>query len=187
MRCTLLFLFILLANRLLADNVTAEQAHALATDFFKTNVQTRSTAASPQLQLVWDGEDANTRSAGNLPAFYVFNSTDQKGFVIIAGDDVVMPVLGYSFTNSFVVDGMPSNLKSWMNGLKEQINEARETGLNTSDVVYEAWSGVSDMTTGDVVKQYQTAEWDQESPYNTLCPKIEGTQTVTGCVATAIF
>lgn len=31
MRCTLLFLFILLANRLLADNVTAEQAHALAT------------------------------------------------------------------------------------------------------------------------------------------------------------
>ena len=186
MRCTLLFLFILLANRLLADNVTAEQAHALATDFFKTNVQTRSTAASPQLQLVWDGEDANTRSAGNLPAFYVFNSTDQKGFVIIAGDDVVMPVLGYSFTNSFVVDGMPSNLKSWMNGLKEQINEARETGLNTSDVVYEAWSGVSDMTTGDVVKQYQTAEWDQESPYNTLCPKIEGTQTVTGCVATAI-
>ena len=186
MRCTLLFLFILLANRLLADNVTAEQAHALATDFFKTNVQTRSTAASPQLQLVWDGEDANTRSAGNFPAFYVFNSTDQKGFVIIAGDDVVMPVLGYSFTNSFVVDGMPSNLKSWMNGLKEQINEARETGLNTSDVVYEAWSGVSDMTTGDVVKQYQTAEWDQESPYNTLCPKIEGTQTVTGCVATAI-
>ena len=186
MRCTLLFLFILLANRLLADNVTVEQAHALATDFFKTNVQTRSTAASPQLQLVWDGEDANTRSAGNLPAFYVFNSTDQKGFVIIAGDDVVMPVLGYSFTNSFVVDGMPSNLKSWMNGLKEQINEARETGLNTSDVVYEAWSGVSDMTTGDVVKQYQTAEWDQESPYNTLCPKIEGTQTVTGCVATAI-
>lgn len=56
MRCTLLFLFILLANRLLADNVTAEQAHALATDFFKTNVQTRSTAASPQLQLVWDGK-----------------------------------------------------------------------------------------------------------------------------------
>lgn len=186
MRCTLLFLFILLANRLLADNVTAEQAHALATDFFKTNVQTRSTAASPQLQLVWDGEDANTRSVGNLPAFYVFNSTDRKGFVIIAGDDVVMPVLGYSFTNSFVVDGMPSNLKSWMNGLKEQINEVRETGLNTSDVVSEAWRGVSDMTTGDVVKQYKTAEWDQESPYNTLCPKIEGTQTVTGCVATAI-
>ena len=186
MRCTLLFLFILLTNRLLADNVTAEQAHALATDFFKTNVQTRSTAASPQLQLVWDGEDANTRSVGNLPAFYVFNSTDRKGFVIIAGDDVVMPVLGYSFTNSFVVDGMPSNLKSWMNGLKEQINEVRETGLNTSDVVSEAWRGVSDMTTGDVVKQYKTAEWDQESPYNTLCPKIEGTQTVTGCVATAI-
>lgn len=71
MRCTLLFLFILLTSRLLADNVTAEQAHALATDFFKTNVQTRNTSASPQLQLVWDGEDLSTRSTGNLPAFYV--------------------------------------------------------------------------------------------------------------------
>lgn len=60
MRCTLLFLFILLTSRLLADNVTAEQAHALAADFFKTNVQTRNTSTSPQLQLVWDGEDLST-------------------------------------------------------------------------------------------------------------------------------
>ena len=151
MRCTLLFLFILLTSRLLADNVTAEQAHALAADFFKTNVQTRNTSTSPQLQLVWDGEDLSTRSTGKLPAFYVFNNTDRKGFVIIAGDDVAMPVLGYSFTDNFVVDGMPSNLKSWMNGLKEQINRARETGLNASDVVSKAWRGLSDMTTGDVV------------------------------------
>lgn len=46
-----------------------------------------------------------------------------------------------------MVDGMPSNLKSWMNGLKEQINRARETGLNASDVVSKAWRGLSDMTT----------------------------------------
>ena len=186
MRCTLLFLFILLTSRLLADNVTAEQAHALATDFFKTNVQTRNTSASPRLQLVWDGEDLSTRSTGNLPAFYVFNNTDRKGFVIIAGDDVSMPVLGYSFTDNFVVDGMPSNLKSWMNGLKEQINRARETGLNASDVVSKAWRGLSDMATGDVVKQYETAKWDQISPYNFLCPEINRIRTVTGCVATAV-
>ena len=186
MRCTLLFLFILLTSRLLADNVTAEQAHALAADFFKTNVQTRNTSTSPQLQLVWDGEDLSTRSTGNLPAFYVFNNTDRKGFVIIAGDDVAMPVLGYSFTDNFVVDGMPSNLKSWMNGLKEQINRARETGLNASDVVSKAWRGLSDMTTGDVVKQYETAKWDQLSPYNLLCPEINRIRTVTGCVATAV-
>lgn len=186
MRCTLLFLFILLTSRLLADNVTAEQAHALATGFFKTNVQTRSTAASPQLQLVWDGEDAQTRSAGAFPAFYVFNSTDRKGFVIIAGDDVAMPVLGYSFTNDFVVDGMPSNLKGWMNGLREQINEARATGFDASEAVAEAWKGLSDMPAGDVVKQYETAKWDQESPYSAFCPKIGATPTVTGCVATAV-
>ena len=131
MRYTLLFLFIFFSGALLADNVTAEQARALAIDFFKASIQTRSTV-SPQLQMVWDGEDVNTRNTGNLPAFYVFNSTDRKGFVIIAGDDAVMPVLGYSSTDSFVVEGMPTNLKGWMNGLREQINEARTSGLVAS-------------------------------------------------------
>ena len=73
-----------------------------------------------------------------------------------------------------------------MNGLKEQINRARETGLNASDVVSKAWRGLSDMTTGDVVKQYETAKWDQLSPYNLLCPEINRIRTVTGCVATAV-
>lgn len=185
MRYTLLFLFIFFSGALLADNVTAEQARALAIDFFKASIQTRSTV-SPQLQMVWDGEDVNTRNTGNLPAFYVFNSTDRKGFVIIAGDDAVMPVLGYSSTDSFVVEGMPNNLKSWMNGLREQINEARTSGLVASDAVAKAWTSLSKTAAGTVVKEYETANWDQLAPYNIFCPEIRGSRTVTGCVATAI-
>ncbi|WP_294606388.1 thiol protease/hemagglutinin PrtT [uncultured Bacteroides sp.] len=185
MRYTLLFLFVFFSGALLADNVTAEQARALAIDFFKTSIQTRSTV-SPQLQMVWDGEDVNTRNAGTFPAFYVFNSTDRKGFVVIAGDDAVMPVLGYSSTDSFVVDGMPTNLKSWMNGLREQINEARMSGLVASDAVAKAWTSLSKTAAGTVVKEYETANWNQLDPYNTLCPEIRGSRTVTGCVATAI-
>lgn len=185
MRYILLFLFIFFSSELLADNVTVAQAQDLAADFFKTNIQTRSTI-SPQLQLVWDGEDVSTRSAGNIPAFYVFNATDRKGFVIIAGDDVAMPVLGYSFTDHFVVDGMPANLKGWMNGLKRQINEARTSGLVASVAVAEAWASPSEANAGTIVKEYETAKWDQQSPYNTLCPDIRGIRTVTGCVATAV-
>ena len=185
MRYTLLFLFIFFSGALLADNVTAEQARALAIDFFKASIQTRSTV-SPQLQMVWDGEDVNTRNTGNLPAFYVFNSTDRKGFVIIAGDDAVMPVLGYSSTDSFVVEGMPTNLKGWMNGLREQINEARTSGLVASDAVAKAWTSLSKTAAGTVVKEYETANWDQLAPYNIFCPEIRGSRTVTGCVATAI-
>lgn len=29
-------------------------------------------------------------------------------------------------------------------------------------------------------------EWNQEAPYNDLCPKVDGHETVTGCVATAM-
>ncbi|WP_291530130.1 thiol protease/hemagglutinin PrtT [Bacteroides sp. UBA939] len=186
MRYTLLFLFVLLSNALLADNISAEQAHAVATNFFKKGIQTRG-ITSAYLQLVWNGEDAQTRSIGNTPAFYVFNNIEGGGFVIIAGDDAVMPVLGYSFTNHFAVDGMPSNLKGWMNGLKEQINEARRVGLIASDAVSDAWRSISETVDETMVEQqYETAEWNQLSPYNTLCPEIRSVRTVTGCVATAV-
>ena len=60
LRPLLLFLCALLPSWLLADNIPVGKAQELAADFFKVNAQTRN--ASPQLQLVWDGEDATTRS-----------------------------------------------------------------------------------------------------------------------------
>lgn len=32
----------------------------------------------------------------------------------------------------------------------------------------------------------KTALWNQNAPYNNLCPKISGSSTPTGCVATAL-
>lgn len=127
MRNILFILCCFFSGLLLADNVTVEQAQSLAANFFRASTQTRS--ASPQLQLVWDGEDPSTRTSATEPAFYVFNRTDSKGFIIVAGDDVAMPVLGYSFENSFKTENMPANLKNWLLGLKGQINEARNNHL----------------------------------------------------------
>ena len=58
--------------------------------------------------------------------------------------------------------------------------------VDASGIVSEAWREVMDMSTGDVVKQYETAKWDQLSPYNKFCPMINNVRTVTGCVATAM-
>lgn len=182
MKHLLLLYFCLFTGVLYADNVSVEQAQALATDFFKVNVQTRS--ASPQLQLVWDGEDVQTRVAGTVPAFYVFNRTDGNGFVIVAGDDVALPILGYSYANSFEVEGMPDNIRNWMKGLREQINVARAD--NTIVPATEAWQSVAKKTIGADEKKLNTANWDQTAPYNDLCPLIGTRRTVTGCVATAL-
>ena len=179
LRPLLLFLCALLPSWLLADNIPVGKAQELAADFFKVNAQTRN--ASPQLQLVWDGEDATTRSNEN-PAFYVFNRTDAPGFVIIAGDDVAMPILGYSHTNTFSTDNMVPNLKGWMQMYRKEILEARSTDLEATAATRSAWTRAD---VGNVVKQLTTAKWDQNEPYDRLTPEIDGVKAAVGCAATA--
>lgn len=185
MKYVLLFLSSLFPSLLLADNVTVEQAKSLATNFFKSSAQTRSTSTSPQIQLIWNGEDANTRSTGTEPAFYVFNRTDQKGFIIVSGDDITMPVLGYSFKNEFKSEEMPINLKDWLKSVREQINDARKRNVKPSAKTRQIWNNASS-SIGTVERQLETAKWNQSSPYDFYCPMVNGRKAVTGCVATAL-
>lgn len=181
-RSLLLLLCALLPAWLLADNIPVGQAQSLASDFFKSHVQTRN--ASPQLQLVWDGEEAGTRSQQDA-AFYVFNRTDAPGFVIVSGDDVAMPILGYSLTETFQADNMAPNLKSWMQMYRKEINDARRAGLKASAATRSAWQTRA-TDAGNVVKQLTTAKWNQSAPYDRLTPEINGRKSATGCVATAM-
>ena len=116
----ILFFLILFSSKhiLLANEITMEQARKVAMSFFCETI--RSRGGIPRLQLVWDGESTTTRG-GSSPAFYVFNRMDSDGFVIISGDDVTMPILGYSCSNHFVVENMPPNLLDWMDELRNQL------------------------------------------------------------------
>lgn len=159
----------------LADSVSVEEAHAKAVRFFTGSVETRT---APQLELVWDGEPATTRS-GAEPAFYIFNRNDNPGFVIIAGDDAASPVIGYSLKNNFSSTAMPDNLRWWLDGVRETILEMRKAGV--------AAHPDQRLAAADAEKLLATAEWGQGDPYNRECPMLlDGvTRTVTGCVQTA--
>lgn len=173
----ILFLFFCLwALCLSAENIPVDRALKMATDFFRNN--------SPQLgindlQMVYDGETQASRSTGVTPALYVFDNPNGKGFVIVAGDEIARPILGYSFENNFPKGELPEPIKGWLEGLKKQINEGREKGM---EPIADSRSLV-DM--GEVVVQLKTAQWDQLSPYNTYCPSISGKLAPTGCVITA--
>lgn len=182
MRYICLFLVLFASNYLFADEVSVNQARKIAVDFFSAKMQTRS--GTPQLQLVWDGESAATRSTA-APAFYVFNRTDGEGFVIVAGDDVVMPILGYSFSNHFTLENMPPNLLGWMDGLRNQVNITRNERSAGSSSVSEAWTRVSDAADSQEVN-LSTALWDQQAPFNRLSPMTSSGKAITGCVATAM-
>ena len=178
----LFFVLLLLAlPDISARNIPAEQARQMADAFWQSAAVTR--AASPQWRLVLDDASIDTRAAGDAPAWYVFDNESGPGFVVVAGDDVAMPVLGYSFDNEFPQGTLPPNLREWLDAMHGEIARARTAGARASADVAEAWSATR---AGSTVVKLETALWDQSAPYNRLCPMYQGYYTYTGCTATAL-
>ncbi|MBQ7575768.1 MAG: C10 family peptidase [Bacteroidales bacterium] len=166
-----------------ADNVSQSRAESLAKAFFGGS-STRSGDVS--LKMVWDGTDEATRS-GAAPAFYVFNR-DGGGYVVIAGEDAAEPVLAYSETGSFNPDKRFTNVRGWFRMYQREIEYMRANGIEPDSETAAAWSeeAISRVIRRAAGKNLNTKSWGQDAPYNLRCPLVDGLQSVTGCVATAL-
>ena len=111
-----------------------------------------------------------------LNTVYVVN-TPSGGYMVLAADDVSVPVLGVS-DRPFDPDNIPAAMRGWLYEYSSQIVRAVETG---SRLV----SAPADPSLADVAPITKT-KWNQDEPYNDMCPRIDGQQTYSGCVATAI-
>lgn len=87
-----------------AKSITAEQAKAIAQQY--TASQTMFKSSNAQLRLADVG-----RSMKGVNDYYVFNRDGGQGFVIVAGDDLSTPILGYSDKGSFNMATAPEALQ----------------------------------------------------------------------------
>lgn len=110
-------------------------------------------------------------TASRSDAYYVFNN-DAGGFVIIAGDDAVTPVLGYTSTGSFDAENLPDGLKDLLKSYERQIAALGDNYVANQTATRAAFTGE---------KLLNTAKWNQNDPFNKYTPN----NYVTGCVATA--
>lgn len=190
MKKYILLLLALLPVLVFADNVSVDRAKILAEQFFRNNY-TLTKSSDINLDMVWDGSELQTKGTNQSvdPVFYVFNNTIGKGYVIVAADDAVMPVLGYSLTSNVPSQHeMPVNFRSWMNFIRREMDYARSNGLHSSESVKQSWRVLAQDSNpvGKVVKYHQTASWDQSAPFWNECPQYKKKQTYTGCVITAV-
>ena len=165
-----------------AENVSPERAAAAAEAFF-ASVSTKSTAG--QMTLVATFPDIPTKSRDEAPALYVFESPS-GGFVIVSGDDVAVPVTGYSRTGRFPREDMPDNMRSLIAWHSSIIQYAREQGWEADPQAREEWGRVAASSSSSDKVVLETAKWGQGTPYNDLCPTEDGQKCPTGCVATAM-
>ena len=181
-----------------AAPVSSSKARDIAQKIFAAQNSTR--AAGPvACKLLWDGEsvDGVATKAAVQPAFYVF-SRDGGGWVIIAGDDNVPPVLGISTTGRFETENMPDNVKWWMDAMKAYVRSAKSQPQKVKDQWMKFVGTKAANIKGDVTVQVdrRTPEWDQgnndtgygfgEYVFNCKCPAIDGKLTYAGCVPVAI-
>lgn len=115
------------------------------------------------------------------PAAYVFNYAGGRGYMILAGDDVAMPVLGYNEQGNINADALPPQLEWWLQEYARQIEYAAAHGaMPVSSSARPAGPEVAAIA--PLIKTH----WDQGEPYNGKCPILNAERTYTGCVATAM-
>ncbi|MDR1792691.1 MAG: Spi family protease inhibitor, partial [Bacteroidales bacterium] len=98
------------------------------------------------LQLVYtEGVKDNNQKSNEdgITYFYVFNAGNQ-GFVIVAGDDRVLPILGYADKGSFDPENIPINCKKWLEGYKNEIRYVVENEIIATEEIEQKWSDYYD-------------------------------------------
>lgn len=126
--------------------------------------------------------------------YYIYDVENGGGFVIIAGDDRVPSILGYTDSGSYDEATLPDALRDMLADYRHQIEaldslpEAGQTSQSASAMRAQ----VAHPSRRFVAPLLPTA-WNQKDPYNQLCPvynnsdgSSSGARSATGCVATAL-
>ena len=96
---------LLLSVALSAAPIGEKRAREIAISFFAEGA-TRT--VTPVVELAWAGDDL-TPTAGrfststtnvNESLLYIYNRTDAKGHIVIAGDDILRPIIAFSRDNT---------------------------------------------------------------------------------------
>ena len=151
--------------------------------------QNHTSRYSRVLELVHT-ETTNGRVRGReIVNYYVYNIGKGDGFVIVAGDNIEYPVIGYSHTSMYDNDNLPPAFKAWMENVKSNMNLKIEQKIKPSERTTKAWDKYLnesvEIRSGGV--HLMSTKWGQQAPFNIMCPAYgNGSQSLVGCVATAM-
>ncbi|MBV5314034.1 MAG: C10 family peptidase [Prolixibacteraceae bacterium] len=184
----LIGLLLIIGTSAFAKQVDENTAQQIGRNFLSAKTNSPQLKAATTLQLVYKASSKNSNVlASQQPRtlFYVLNA-GTGGFVIVAGDDNVSPILGYSDERTFDPDKIPYNVAKWLEGYKTEIRYVIDKNIHANQEISDEWKQLKSATIGvnatASVSPLMKTKWDQSPYYNALCPD----KSVTGCVATAM-
>lgn len=156
----------------LAGPVDVAKAKELARKYISSPVSVAETS---------DGFMAKSRRFNDdSPALHMFNNQNGEGFVIVAADDRVGGVLGYSDKGSLDTQNMPAPLMALLTDYTRAVEAVRVDSISVTPYYIKPPKAF--------VKPLVSAEWSQDYPYNYYTPRssTSGKPTYTGCTITAM-
>ena len=182
----LIALIVMTLGQIIAGPVDAQRAQQLGQSFLSSAKGAQKT----DIQLVY------TSATRDAVDYYAFNVTGDNGFVIIAGDDRVKPILAYSTNGSFDFNNISEGFEFMLNSFCHEIQYIRDNNLEATDDIKAEWKSVAEngiikqgSRNRSVVGPLCQTTWNQNWPYNSQCPEDEegsGGRVYAGCVATAM-
>jgi len=126
-------------------------------------------------------------------SFYVFNVED-KGFVIVSGDDRTIPILAFSNEKGFVSKNLSPEVGYMLDNYTNKIDYIVKNNISATQTISAEWDGLINntmpqpKTDATSVHPMFNTMWNQFPYYNNDCPfnYSDAERTVTGCVATAM-
>lgn len=173
----LLLISICTTFTLSAGPIGEARARQIAEEFFTEHSITRS---SEPIKLEWAGntidEPINVGDKLNTSLMYIYTRGENSGFVVVAGDNNVAPIIAYSLDSTINTNDMADATREILDAWCKQIDAARKEQIPVTTH--------ATTRSGDELL-YETALWNQGEPYNWEAPVYDGYSSVTGCAATA--
>ena len=156
-----------------ADVITPSQARQIASDFLGEDI-------APQ----------NVRPMRGTPVaeeplpLYIIERGEDRGWVIVSGNDALPSVLGYSDSGTFDPEDMSPAYRDMLDCYAAAAVSATEQGLPSRGTALTANAAYTSIS--PIIKSH----WHQGEPYNNMCPMYtdengDSHHCVVGCVATA--
>jgi PKD repeat protein len=167
--------------------VPLQTAQKAALNWFNQNQEnksrTRSKSAASAIKDVYIQQKNETNT------LFIFNM-NPTGFVVVAADDTVDPILAYSFDSELVQDNINPAAKEWIDNYSEQISNVIATQPKNGEKIG-AWSTLTSESFNietaalDVpaMPPLLSTKWDVFADYNLFSPGIGSVKTDTGEMA----
>lgn len=174
-------------STLYARNVDIRKAQRIGEKFMKESTSFRNRSVSSALVYTYSDSEGT-------PYIYIFNVSG-SGFVAVSAEDRVKPILAYSTEGTFSAEDIAPAFNFTIKSYTDDIQYIRENDVERLSDIADEWTRVEKTGRVKAVRNTRTVPilletlWNQNYPYNALCPEDDGGNggnVYAGCVATAM-